>query len=91
MPLYGRYMGLDTLALSVFVFISHFGAFFVQYPTGLLSDRLGRNLTILLLCLIGAVAAGLLGVWERPVLPVVLIAGAVCGGVCHTVFTLAAR
>jgi MFS family permease len=85
-PLYGRYMGLGTLALSAFVFISHFGAFFVQYPTGLLSDRLGRNLTILLLCLIGAVAAGLLGIWERPVLPVVLIAGAVC----HTVFTLGA-
>ncbi len=89
-PLYARYMGLGTLALSAFVFISHFGAFFVQYPTGLLSDRLGRNLTILLLCLIGAVAAGLLGIWERPVLPVVLIAGAVCGGVCHTVFTLGA-
>lgn len=87
-PLYGRNIGLDTLTLSAFVFISHFGAFFIQYPAGLLSDRLGRNLTILLLCLICAVAAGLLGIWARPMLSVVLVAGAVCGGICHTVFTL---
>lgn len=87
-PLYGRYMALDTLALSAYVFFSHFGAFFVQYPAGLLSDRFGRNLTIVSLCLLCAAAAGLLGLREQPALPVILIAGAICGGICHTVFTL---
>lgn len=89
-PLYGRYMELGTVALPAFVFFSHFGAFFVQYPTGMLSDRLGRSLTILLLCLVCAAAAGVLGFSNRPTLPLVLIAGAVCGGICHTVFTLGA-
>ncbi len=87
-PLYGRYLALGTLALSAFVFFSHFGAFFVQYPAGLLSDRLGRNPTIVVLCLLGAMAAGLLGVLERPALPLLLVAGAICGGICHTIFTL---
>jgi len=89
-PLYGRYMSLGAMALPAFVFLSHFGAVFAQYPVGMLSDRAGRSLTILLLCLVCVAAAGFLGLSDRPVLPIVLVAGAVCGGLCHTVFTLGA-
>lgn len=87
-PLYGRQAGLDAVALPTLIFASHFAAFFVQLPTGMLSDRIGRNRTIFLLCLAGSLAAGTLGLLERPSLAIVMAAGAVTGGICHTIFTL---
>lgn len=88
MPLYGRQMGLGAVALPTLIFVSHFAAFFVQIPAGMLSDRIGRNPTIFLLCLVGCLAAATLGLWDGPSLVIVMVAGAVTGGICHTVFTL---
>lgn len=89
-PLYGQQLGLDSAALSMLIFVSHFGALFVQFPTGALSDRIGRNRTILALCLVCTTASATLGPWTSPPFAIVMVAAAVTGGICHTVFTLGA-
>ena len=87
-PLYGQQAGLGTSALASFVFASHFGAFLVLLPMGLLADRLGRRPAILL---VSSLCAGLslaMGLAEAQSLPVLLVGGLLVGGLCHTINTL---
>lgn len=84
-PLYGRDLGLSTTALAAFVFSTHFGAFLVQLPAGALADRIGRDRVILILSLFGLAASLVLALTAAPVLPLLLVAALVSGGICHSV------
>ena len=87
-PLFGKSSGLTTAELAAFVFCSHFGAFVVQLPAGALSDRLGRHGVAFWLSLICAGSALFLAMAERPPVPLLILAGLVTGGICHTVYML---
>lgn len=57
MPSFGDYLGLnnrDTIYLIIAILV---GGFVVQYPIGWLTKRIDRRTLILLVCLIGALAA----------------------------------
>lgn len=90
LPLYGQQIGLATASLSLLVFLTHFGAIFIQFPSGLIADKVGRNTTILVATLLCAGLAGLIGTTASPSPLVLLLASAVVGGICHTTFTLGA-
>ena len=87
-PLYGEQAGLDTGWLAALVFVSHFGAFVLQIPMGALSDRLGRRPAILLVSALCSVLALATGLADNLDLPLLLLAGMLVGGVCHTVYML---
>lgn len=90
LPLYGEQSGLGPRELSAFVSAAHLGAFAVQFPAGYLSDRLGRRGVILLLSLLCAGTALIMGLTGDHNLTVLLLAGTVIGGICHTVHTMGA-
>lgn len=87
-PLFGRASGLTMAELAAFVFCSHFGAFIVQLPAGTLSDLFGRGRVVLWLSLLCAASALFLALSERPPVPLLILAGLVTGGICHTVYML---
>jgi len=87
-PLFGKQSGLTTAELSAFVFFSRFGAFLFQLPSGYLADRLGRHGVIVALGLLCSAGALFLATQEAAAFPLLILAGLVTGGTCHTITML---
>jgi len=73
-PLYANAMGLDIREVAIFMSAGILGGAALQYPMGLLSDRLDRRL-ILLFATIGAAAAGMFLSRISAETPVLIYAG----------------
>jgi len=88
LPLYAQQTGQTTVMISALVFATHFGSVFIQMPSGIFTDRVGRNAAIALVSTIGMVAAMIVAVNTNLPWFALLGASAIMGGACHTIFAL---
>ncbi len=63
---YGRAIGMNNTEIGYFMTAPVLGALVLQYPIGRLSDRFDRRLVILLVALMGAVAAAAATLFNLP-------------------------
>ncbi|HVJ53789.1 MAG TPA: MFS transporter [Aliidongia sp.] len=87
-PVYLTETGRDTDDISTFVSIATITGMLVQYPIGLLSDRLGRRPVTLASLLLGLAAALLMGWFSRGSLTELTIIGCLFAGVMAPVYGL---
>ena len=87
-PLYGVMQGLGVFEVSILVFANHFAAVVVQFPAGIVSDRVGRSRTILGLAALLCAAALTVALDGAPRFVHLLAASMLVGGVSHTLNTM---
>lgn len=84
---YATQKGLSLADLSTFIATIYVGGLLLQYPLGLLSDRMDRRVLIMAITAIGA-AVLLLGVFLSDYFIVLLIMAFVMGGVANPLYSL---
>lgn len=84
---WGASIGLSVAEISIFVAAIYSGGLLLQYPLGWVSDRWDRRLLIMILSIIGGVTALLTAVMDPGAL-VLVLAGAVLGGVAHPIYAM---
>jgi MFS family permease len=84
---YATKVGLSVGEISLFMSAIFIGAMVLQYPIGWLSDRIDRRILILAVAAVGAVACAF-GWLFGPNLTVLLIAGALIGGMSNPLYAL---
>jgi MFS family permease len=84
---YATEMGLSLGQLSIFVSSFFIGAIVLQYPIGWLSDRMDRRILIVGASALGAVVC-LAGIVFGHVFPVLLVVGALSGGLAQPLYAL---
>jgi len=78
LPLFAKELGASTVEVGV-INASYFGArIFVEFPMGMISDRVGRRRLIILGIFVSAVSAVICGV--APTIPVLIAGRALWGG-----------
>jgi MFS family permease len=84
---WGTRVGLSVADLTIFVSFIYVGGLVLQYPIGWLSDRMDRRRVVLWLAAFGAVALMVPVVYDAP-FPVLVLIGAICGGVSNPLYSL---
>lgn len=84
---YGTEAGFSLGQISTFVSAIFVGALVMQFPIGWISDRMDRRKLIMLIALIGAVAA-LLGLAGAGNFPMLLAAAFLIGGMANPLYAL---
>lgn len=84
---WGTGVGLSVADLTIFVSFIYVGGLVFQYPIGWLSDRIDRRRVVLWLSAFGAVALMVPVFLDVPFAVLVLI-GAICGGVSNPLYSL---
>jgi MFS family permease len=84
---WGTGVGLSVADLTIFVSFIYVGGLVLQYPIGWLSDRIDRRKVVLWLSAFGAVALMVPVLYDAPFSVLVLI-GAICGGVSNPLYSL---
>jgi len=84
---YGAKIGLSIGQLSLFISTIYLGGLLLQFPIGILSDRVDRRALITLIAAIGATAA-LLPLLLPGSYPVILVAGFLVGGMSNPLYAL---
>ncbi|WP_118136270.1 MFS transporter [Oceanicella sp. SM1341] len=84
---YGSAQGLSVQQITIFVGAIYAGSLVVQYPLGWLSDRMDRRQLIMYACGISALG-GLFGIWAGSSYILILVAGAVMGGLGSPLWSL---
>ena len=85
---YGDAIGLDTARISVFLAVTLGGVLILQYPLGALSDRFDREKLILIIALVGGLAATLLAFIGTPEFALLLGLGFMVGGLASPLYPL---
>lgn len=80
-------VGLSVAQISLFVAAIYSGGLVLQYPLGWVSDRYDRRKLVMILAAIGALTT-LLVVTLQPGGVLLVIAGAVLGGVSHPIYAM---
>ncbi|MDX1782220.1 MAG: MFS transporter [Thalassovita sp.] len=84
---YGTEAGLSLGQISSFVATFYVGAVLLQYPLGLMSDRMDRRLLILIVAAIGG-AGGVLGLLLGGNFTLLLVSAFVIGGASNPLYSL---
>ncbi|MYM54114.1 MFS transporter [Thalassovita mangrovi] len=84
---YGTEAGLSLGEISTFVATFYVGAVLLQYPLGLISDRMDRRLLILIVAAIGG-AGGILGLLLGGNFTLLLVSAFVIGGASNPLYSL---
>lgn len=84
---YGTEVGLSLGEISTFVATFYVGAVLLQYPLGLLSDRMDRRLLIGIVAAIGG-AGGMLGLLLGGNFTLLLVSAFVIGGASNPLYSL---
>lgn len=88
-PLYVRNIGLEVSSIAVFMAATIFGGLLMQYPVGMISDRIDRRTVLATLSILTSLTGlGLLAVGgEYPLL--LYVAGALFGGLLFSTYPVA--
>lgn len=84
---YGTEAGLSLQEISIFVATFYVGAVLLQYPLGLMSDRMDRRLLILIVAAIGG-GGGIVGLLLGGNFILLLVAAFVIGGASNPLYSL---
>lgn len=84
---YGTEAGLSLGEISIFVATFYVGAVLLQYPLGLMSDRMDRRLLIGIVAAIGG-AGGMLGLMLGGNFTLLLVSAFVIGGASNPLYSL---
>jgi len=84
---WGTEVGLSVKDLTIFVAFIYIGGLVLQYPIGWLSDRMDRRKVVLWLAVFGAVALMIPVIIDLP-FPVLVLIGAIGGGVSNPLYSL---
>ncbi|MBD9374238.1 MFS transporter [Rhizobium sp. ARZ01] len=88
-PIYAAASNVGQKDIAVLMFGMQFGLFFVQYPLGLLSDRIDRRIVLIITCLlIAGVAVLALGVSFSNLFLLILVF-AIWAGAVESVYSIA--
>jgi MFS family permease len=84
---FGALAGLSVKQISLFVAVIYMGGLILQYPIGLLSDRMDRRVLIGILSVAGTLAA-VIGAVGSTSFPLILISGFLIGGISNPLYGL---
>jgi len=88
-PIYAATAGVGQADVALLMFVMQFGLLFVQYPLGMLSDRIDRRIVLIVTCLMiaGAAVAALFVTFQTFVL--LMLVFALWAGAVESVYSIA--
>ncbi|MBO3758646.1 MFS transporter [Ciceribacter sp. L1K22] len=88
-PIYAAANNVGQQDVALLMFVMQFGLIFIQYPMGVLSDRIDRRIVLIATCLLIAVTAAVSLTVSFSQILVLMIVFAVFAGAVETVYSIA--
>ncbi|MBR0557402.1 MFS transporter [Ciceribacter sp. L1K23] len=88
-PIYAAANNVGQQEVALLMFVMQFGLIFIQYPMGVLSDRIDRRIVLIATCLLIAVTAAVSLTVSFSQILILMVVFAVFAGAVETVYSIA--